>query len=176
MLSVAIELPADVQTAADVAAAVAAYPTLRGVFALKQGPSGAVRADPPDTVPRHHVLGAERVNVAVTCPAETTMSDFWSRQRTLASVIEVDERVPAAPAPSLVGFALPNLAAADAPYPLMLWWALLLGLSSLARYEPADWTAALDLDESELAVGLERVLDIADERVPKRLLRELRAA
>lgn len=137
MLSVAVDLPADVQTAADVEAALAAYPTLRGAFALKQGPSGAVRADPGDEVPRHHVRGAERVNVAVTCPVETTMSDLWSRQRALASIIEVDETVPATPAPSWVGFALPNLAAADAPHPLMLWWALLLGLSSLARYEPA---------------------------------------
>jgi hypothetical protein len=58
----------------------------------------------------------------------------------------------------------------------MLWWALLLGLSSLARYEPAAWTRALDLDQSELAVGLERVLDFADEWVAKRLLSELCAA
>lgn len=42
----------------------------------------------------------------------------------------------------------------------MLWWSLLLGLSSLARYEPGAWTVALDLDRSELAVGLERVLDL----------------
>ena len=68
-----------------------------------------------------------------------------------------------------------SLQGVRAPHPLMLWWALLYGLSSLARYEPATWTAALDLDRSEIAVGLERVLDLAEEHVPKRVLRELRA-
>jgi hypothetical protein len=56
---------------------------------------------------------------------------------------------------------------------LLLWWALLLGLSSLARYEPAAWAAAIDLDSSELAVSLERVLDVASERLPMRILRSL---
>lgn len=55
----------------------------------------------------------------------------------------------------------------------MLWWALLLGLSSLARYDPARWTAAIDLDASDLAVSFERVLDIAEQRVPARILEAL---
>ena len=41
---------------------------------------------------------------------------------------------------------------------LETWWLLLLGLASLARYNPALWTAALDVDRSPLAVGLQRVL------------------
>lgn len=49
----------------------------------------------------------------------------------------------------------------DTPTPLMTWWALLLALSSLARYEPAAWTAALNPDRSRIAVplatGLRRV-------------------
>jgi hypothetical protein len=30
--------------------------------------------------------------------------------------------------------------------PVLLWWVMLFGLSLLARYEPAAWRAALDLD------------------------------
>ncbi|WP_371878886.1 YaaC family protein [Amycolatopsis roodepoortensis] len=56
----------------------------------------------------------------------------------------------------------------------MLWWALLLGLSSLTRYEPAAWSAAIDLDASELAVPLEQVLEIAEDRLPTRILESLR--
>lgn len=80
------------------------------------------------------------------------------------------------PAPHLVGFALPDVGGAPAPLPLLLWWAFMLGLSSLARYEPATWIAALDLDRSELAVGLERVLDVAEERISARILEGLRAS
>jgi hypothetical protein len=54
--------------------------------------------------------------------------------------------------------------------PLLTWWSLLLGLSMMARYEPGGWTAALDLDASELAAPLERLLDIAVERVPELVL------
>jgi len=53
--------------------------------------------------------------------------------------------------------------------PLLLWWALLLGLSSLARYESAVWTAAIDLDASPLASDLRTMLDIAADRVPARM-------
>jgi hypothetical protein len=56
----------------------------------------------------------------------------------------------------------------------MLWWCLLMGLSSLARYYPAAWTNAIDLGGSELAVGLERLLDAAERQVPIRILDELK--
>ena len=48
-------------------------------------------------------------------------------------------------------------------------------LSSLARYEPDDWTAAIDFDASPLATDLRAVLDIAAERVPARILESLKA-
>jgi hypothetical protein len=54
--------------------------------------------------------------------------------------------------------------------PLMTWWALLYGLSMLARYHPAPWTASLDLDNSRWAVPLEYVLDEALEAVPRLVL------
>lgn len=51
--------------------------------------------------------------------------------------------------------------------PLLTWWSLLFGLSMLARYEPATWTAALNYDTSELAAPLDELLHIALERVPE---------
>ena len=56
---------------------------------------------------------------------------------------------------------------------LMTWWAILLLLSSLARYEPARWQAALDVDQRDAAVLLEEVLDLAQERVPELVLEAL---
>jgi len=49
---------------------------------------------------------------------------------------------------------------------LLLWWALLFALSLLARYEPVAWRTALDPDQSELAFGLERLLDDALDITP----------
>ncbi|MGH9893537.1 MAG: YaaC family protein [bacterium] len=50
---------------------------------------------------------------------------------------------------------------------------MLIGLSSLTRYEPGGWTAAIDPDASELAVSLERLLNVAAESVPMRILEVL---
>jgi hypothetical protein len=54
--------------------------------------------------------------------------------------------------------------------PLMTWWALLYGLSMLARYYPAEWTSALRLDESPEAVPLGAALDEALLAVPQFVL------
>jgi hypothetical protein len=51
--------------------------------------------------------------------------------------------------------------------PLLTWWALLFGLSMIARYEPASWVAALDYDSSELAAPLTRLMEIGLQRVPE---------
>lgn len=56
--------------------------------------------------------------------------------------------------------------ASDRLSPMLLWWALLFGMSLLARYEPVAWRGALDPDQSELAFPLERLLDEAMEIVP----------
>lgn len=52
-------------------------------------------------------------------------------------------------------------------HPLMSWWALLFTLSMLARYQPGDWTAAIDVNASQYAVPLEALLDVALVAVPK---------
>lgn len=64
-------------------------------------------------------------------------------------------------------YLIPRLGdAGTAPHRLMIWWALLYALSSLARYEPAEWVAALDVDRSLLAVDLESTLATAEATVP----------
>jgi hypothetical protein len=50
--------------------------------------------------------------------------------------------------------------------PLMLWWLLLFGLSIFARYHPAPWAAALDVQRSKEAVPLEAILSRAAELLP----------
>jgi hypothetical protein len=50
--------------------------------------------------------------------------------------------------------------------PVLLWWVLLHGLSLLARYEPAAWRSALDLDRSPIADPLIDLLDAALQIVP----------
>ena len=58
----------------------------------------------------------------------------------------------------------------------MTWWAALLGLSSLARYEPGLWRAGLDPDSSKIAAMLEAVLDAGQSRVPELIAEALREA
>lgn len=54
--------------------------------------------------------------------------------------------------------------------PLLTWWALLFGLSMLARYEPAAWVAHIDYDTSPFAAPVGRLMDIGLERVPELVL------
>ncbi len=56
------------------------------------------------------------------------------------------------------------------PSPLMTWWALLFGLSMLARYHPAEWAGALDRQHSRAAADMERAMDFALEAVPHLVL------
>lgn len=56
------------------------------------------------------------------------------------------------------------------PSPLMTWWALLFGLSMLARYHRAEWAAALDRSGSYAAADLERAMDWAIDAVPHLVL------
>ncbi len=62
----------------------------------------------------------------------------------------------------------------SAPSRLLVWWALLIALSSLARYHPSSWTAALDVDRSPMTVELEDGLRIAERRVPELIAHALR--
>lgn len=50
--------------------------------------------------------------------------------------------------------------------PLMLWWALLFGLSIFARYEPGVWRQALNVAGDRHAVPLEAILEKALDVIP----------
>ena len=62
---------------------------------------------------------------------------------------------------------------ADVLSPLMTWWALLYGLSHLARYEPAAWSNMLNHDRSPLGVPIERGLRRARIFMPRLVLHAL---
>jgi hypothetical protein len=51
-------------------------------------------------------------------------------------------------------------------HPFLALWAVLLGLSSLARYEPAAWSKMIDIDRSAEANAVENLLDEAINSVP----------
>jgi len=62
---------------------------------------------------------------------------------------------------------LPAVAGSDQAFePITAWWVLLFGMSILARYDPALWSTALDLDKSDRAVPLRLLLDEALDAVP----------
>jgi hypothetical protein len=156
-----------------VLASAASYPSLAkarplkdGVMSMNAGGISRAFADGEDEVTRDE----KTYNPLMAIPADLQMSPaaFWRLQAELFSLIEAN-RDPTTSYRNHLGHVVPSLAGAPAPSPLMLWWALLLGLSSLARYHPAEWVAALDLNSSMLAYRLEQVLDVAMERVPTRV-------
>jgi hypothetical protein len=65
---------------------------------------------------------------------------------------------------------IPVLSSGDTLPPILLWWCLLQALSSLARYHPAEWTAALDPDRSRWAVSIEKALRIGLDVLPRLVL------
>ncbi len=65
---------------------------------------------------------------------------------------------------------LPRAGGTDVLSPLMLWWILLFGLSSIARYDPELWIDALDVNNSQLAVPIEAALGAAVEALPELIL------
>jgi hypothetical protein len=58
-------------------------------------------------------------------------------------------------------------------HPILALWAVLLALSSLARYEPATWSKIVDIDRSAEADAIEHLLDQAIESVPATALHML---
>ena len=51
-------------------------------------------------------------------------------------------------------------------HPLMVWWAILHTLSMLARYQPAEWAAHINIDASRHAVAVESLLERAINLIP----------
>lgn len=55
-------------------------------------------------------------------------------------------------------------------HPFLALWAVLLALSSLARYEPATWSKMIDIDRSAEANAIEHLLEEATASVPAAVL------
>ncbi|WP_372511780.1 YaaC family protein [Carbonactinospora thermoautotrophica] len=61
----------------------------------------------------------------------------------------------------------PSVAGMSEPlHPFLAWWAVLFGLSMLARYEPDSWAKMIDIDRSASANAIEHLLDQALDVVP----------
>lgn len=71
-------------------------------------------------------------------------------------------------------FVTPALASmTEGLHPMLALWAVLFGLSSLARYEPASWGRICDIDQSSEANAIEHLLDEALTSVPAAVLHQL---
>jgi hypothetical protein len=161
-----LELPGE--TGADLDRAIAKYPTLIGARALQDQSAGTTVAGPDEGVGRVATVdGRMVVPVAREAPTQTTLAEYWNMQDALYSAVEIDETYPLWPHPHLVGYVQPSIGGGPAPSPLMLWWALLLGLSSLARYYPAAWVRAIDLETRD---GTGKWLDPTESRPATSLL------
>lgn len=160
------------ETGEQLARTLTDYPSLAGTAALNA--AGDRYIDPTELVERVTAPSGEyAVRVGKDTPPFMPLEEFWTRQDELFSVVESDSQL-FSTWPSYTGVALPAIAGGLSPIPLLLWWSLLLGLSSLARYEPDLWTNAIDLDASPLAVDLQTVLDIAADQAPARILESLK--
>jgi hypothetical protein len=58
-------------------------------------------------------------------------------------------------------------------HPMLVLWAVLLGLSSLARYAPASWSQMIDIDRSAEANAIENLLEQAIDTVPAAVIHSL---
>lgn len=129
---------------------LSAYPTAAGVY-------------------MGHTLGM-RDDVLITQPGSTGMLPVfcWPDIPTdlRARAVHLD-----AIAPDYRGLGtrmlFPLVGGKDALSPLMLWWILLFGLSSVARYDPELWVGVLDVNSSPLAVPIEAALGTAIQVLPE---------
>jgi len=124
-----------------------------------------VHLDQPQGLPLLTAPTPLGTGVRLYWPTDTR--DLGGQQRTLDRVAPVDGRTGQRwMRPSVGGTAVSDL---------MTWWALLFGVSMLARYEPDAWTAALDYDRSTLAAPLAALLDAGLEVVPELVVAALDA-
>ena len=74
-------------------------------------------------------------------------------------------------------FAFPALRPGDAAqHPFTVWWAVTYALSMLARYQPREWAALVQVDRSPDAVALEHLLGEALTVLPELLHRTITQA
>lgn len=125
----------------------------------------------PDT--NGWVQGGVRTDPISGGEAEPILT-FPREDASLRALPDVGDRLPDEPDGLLTRttYAVrPRIGDGDGPPPsqLMTLWALLFGLSQLARYHPDTWVRALNPDRAKTAVPLEHGLDVALERTPELL-------
>jgi hypothetical protein len=70
---------------------------------------------------------------------------------------------------------LPEIVPGSRPFhPLMAWWSVLYTLSMLARYQPAEWAACIDINTSPYANAVEYLLEESRTAVPDLVLTTLK--
>lgn len=73
-----------------------------------------------------------------------------------------------------VSYAFPRVGGCEtAAHPLLLWYAILYGLSMLSRYEPKVWARLIAIDSSQDASPIEAALDEATRTLPQVILQTL---
>jgi hypothetical protein len=133
-------------------AIIARYPTLK----------------PPAVIEmpwRHNWFGQYRGSLLLTWPMSSN-GDAADRQWFLDLMTDRyrDQR-----------WAFPSIAGQKL-HPLVIWWAVLYTMSMLARYQPAAWARAIDVDGSAWAVPLEHLLDEALGALPDVIFQALEQA
>ncbi len=115
---------------------------------------------PPDTIgdpePADHFLRRGRWAIRFSwdgTPAETTQHEWTINQLDLVHSRGWGDSG---------GVVYPAIGGNAAPQKqLITWWLVLYALSMLARYQPREWVAMLNVDRSRLAVPLEQLLSKA---------------
>ncbi|MFI5895690.1 hypothetical protein ACIA5D_36905 [Actinoplanes sp. NPDC051513] len=162
------------ETVADVKQILGRYASLADAGVIVQGPTGGVLGADSALVERGYARdGRPILTAAKTAQFSLTFEEFWAAENALYSIVEIDHVRSEPFQAHWIGHALPDLCGQPAPHPLMLWWALLLGLSTLVRYHPGVWTGAINSDASVLADPFQRLIDAAAECVPVRLVEAL---
>gem|GEM_PF-2616707 len=154
-------------SAADVAAWLSAYPTLRalGEPTNVQSPEPSIgRINRRDLFIRLAWGGDDRI--------EGVTQGQWTQQQ--LDVVYAD-------GPNVAnGVVLPSFGGnTEAQHLLVTWWLVLYCLSMLARYSPTVWTSLLDVDSSPLAVPFDHLISVARAKVPGLIfdaMHDLRAA
>lgn len=163
-------VPVPGETAAEVQQYLAAYSSFREARPWgRTSASGGSLAffEDADRVPRYESGdGCSTVNVGFPCAEWMTRDEIWNFEEQVISLIDPGAR----DEEWRRGLILPDVADGPSPHPLLLWWALMYALSILARYQPVEWRDSLDIDNSEQAHSLERLMDSARLAIPRQIL------
>ena len=147
----ATEMPGE--TVGEATALLTPYPSLHDVEAFAEVPNaGADFGQADDQVYRNDGPNRNsRVILGRRAPGVLSHAQYWRLEDALFSFVEIDDRQPAAPHLSWIGYALPRVAGGNSPSPLMLWWSYCLGsraLSDTTRQRGRGrWTSTKSLSQ-----------------------------